>query len=100
MTAIAMLLEWTGMHEGKYLELVERLALGDGMFPGAMLHLAGATEGGWRVVDVWESQEAFDRFFEEKLQQASSEAKIEPPSVSIWPVFTIRTPQGAPEPQR
>ncbi len=98
--AIAMLLEWVGMDEAKYLELVERVALGERMFPGAILHVAGPIEGGWRAVDVWESQEAFDRFFAEKLQQASSEAGIDPPSVSVWPVLAIRTPQGVPEPQR
>ena len=98
--AIAMLLEWAGMDEAKYLELIDRVALGDRMFPGAMLHVAGATDSGWRVVDVWESPEAFDRFFKEKLQQASTEVSIDPPSVSTWPVFTIRTPQGVPEPQR
>lgn len=98
--AIAMLLEWSGMDEEQYLELVDRVALGDRMFPGAMLHLAGPTEDGWRAVDVWESQDAFDRFFQEKLQQASMDAKVDPPSVHIWPVFAIRTPQGEPEPQR
>jgi hypothetical protein len=98
--AIAMLLEWVGVDETKYLELVERVALGERMFPGAILHVAGPIEGGWRAVDVWESQEAFDRFFAEKLQQASTEAAIDPPSVSVWPVLAIRTPQGVPEPQR
>ena len=98
--AIAMLLEWADMDEAKYLELIERLGLGDRMFPGAVLHLAGPNEGGWRAVDVSESQEAFDRFFTEKLQQASMEAGIDAPSVSVWPVLAIRTPQGVPEPQR
>jgi hypothetical protein len=98
--AIAMLLEWADMDETKYLELIERLALGDRMFPGAVLHLAGPNEGGWRAIDVWESQEAFDRFFTEKLQQASMEAGTAAPSVSVWPVLAIRTPQGVPEPQR
>jgi hypothetical protein len=98
--AIAMLLEWSDMDEAKYLELIERIGLGDRMFPGAIAHVAGPIEGGWRVVDVWESEEAFERFLEEKLRQASSEVGINPPSVSIWPVLTIRTPQGVPEPQR
>jgi hypothetical protein len=97
---IAMLLEWPDMDEAKYLELIERVALGDQMFPGAIAHVAGPIEGGWRVVDVWESEEAFQRFLKEKLEKSSSEVGINPPSVSIWPVFTIRTPQGVPEPQR
>jgi hypothetical protein len=98
--AIAMLLEWSGMDEAKYLALVDRLALGDRMFPGAMTHVAGPTDDGWRVVDVWDSHEAFDRFWEEKLQEASGHVGIQAPSVSVWPVFIIRTPQGVPEPQQ
>lgn len=26
------------------------------------MHVAGPTDGGWRVIDVWESEEAFQRF--------------------------------------
>jgi hypothetical protein len=98
--AIAMLLEWSGMGESEYLSLIERLGLGSRMFPGAIAHVAGPTDDGWRVVDVWDSQEAFDRFWAEKLQEASTEVGIEAPSVSVWPVLAIRTPQGIPEPQR
>lgn len=34
---------------------------------GIVSHVAGTTEGGWCVVDVWESQADFDRFFAERL---------------------------------
>ena len=29
---------------------------------GLIIHTAGPTETGWRVVDVWESEEALQRF--------------------------------------
>ena len=29
---------------------------------GILSHAAGPTDDGWRVVDVWESEEAFQRF--------------------------------------
>lgn len=31
---------------------------------GLLVHVAGETESGFRVVDVWESEEAFQRFGE------------------------------------
>jgi quinol monooxygenase YgiN len=31
--------------------------------PGFILHCARPVEGGWRVVEVWESKEAADRWF-------------------------------------
>ena len=44
---------------------------------GMLYHVAGPTEGGgWRVIEVWESQEAADRFFNEKLGQALQKADI------------------------
>jgi len=34
---------------------------------GCRLHIAGPVEQGWRVITVWDSREAFDRFRDEKL---------------------------------
>jgi hypothetical protein len=46
-------------------------------------------EAGWRIVDVWESQEAFDAF----VQQAGpilQELEMWPPDESMsWPVHTL-----------
>ncbi len=35
-----------------------------------LFHVGGPTEGGWRVEEVWESQAALDKFFQEKLGAA------------------------------
>jgi hypothetical protein len=40
---------------------------------GWELHIAGPVEQGWRVITVWESREAFDRFREKKLLPAIRE---------------------------
>ncbi len=37
-------------------------SLSDWPVEGVLFHAAGPTENGWRVVDVWESEEAFERF--------------------------------------
>jgi hypothetical protein len=39
-------------------------ALGDWPVDGILFHAAGPTDTGWRVVDVWESPETFERFGE------------------------------------
>jgi hypothetical protein len=51
------------MYEG----LSSRTMPGDQLPEGCQLHIAGPVDGGWRVIAVWESREAFDRFREEKL---------------------------------
>ena len=40
---------------------------------GLILHSAGQGDRGWYVYDIWESQEAFERFSDEKLMPAIKE---------------------------
>src|SRR5688500_18738440 len=53
-------------------ENYERLAaaLGDGVPDGLIVHVAGPTDSGFRIIDVWESQEAWERFRNERLRPA------------------------------
>jgi hypothetical protein len=60
---------------------------------GIISHTAGATHSGWFVVDVWESQEAFDRFFAERLGPALGKANVSPPEVTPVDVYN-RYPQS------
>jgi quinol monooxygenase YgiN len=41
---------------------------------GCMIHTMGKGPNGYRVVDVWESQDAFDSFMNDKLMPAMEEA--------------------------
>jgi hypothetical protein len=40
---------------------------------GLIVHSAGQSKGGWYVYDIWESEEAFQRFMDEKLDPAVRE---------------------------
>jgi hypothetical protein len=65
--------ELAGVTKDQYEAVLERLALPENAMPeGGLFHLAGPVEGGWRVIDVWESREAFDRFFSEQLERQLS----------------------------
>jgi heme-degrading monooxygenase HmoA len=46
---------------------------GDELPDGCQLHIAGPVEQGLRVITVWESEESFHRFREEKLLPAIRE---------------------------
>jgi len=58
---------------------------------GLIFHAAGPMEGGWNVIDFWESREAFDRFQQERLGPAiaaiGDEAPPNPPSIKEFAVF-------------
>jgi hypothetical protein len=56
-------------------------ALGDiGTPDGLILHLAGMSEKGMRVIDVWESKAQHDRFRNETLLPAMERAFGHPPA--------------------
>jgi hypothetical protein len=48
---------------------VER-QIGDDPVAGLVAHVSGPTEVGWRIIDVWESEEDFQRFQVERLMPA------------------------------
>jgi hypothetical protein len=70
--AIAVLFEAPGVTQEQYDATLREV--GSELQPGQIFHLAGPMEDGWRVVDVWESQEALDTFWREKLGQAMQNA--------------------------
>ncbi len=73
---IAMLIDNPEGSQELYDKVLEHLAL-DGKPAGGILHVAGPSPGGgWRVIEVWESKEDADRFFQERLGPAFQAAGI------------------------
>jgi hypothetical protein len=65
-------------------------AFSGGTPAGLQLHVAGPIEGGWRAVDVWDSQEAFDAYARGPLAAAFAKNGIHAePRVTAWPVHNI-----------
>ena len=62
--------------QAQYEQVLNEVCPDGAMPPGMQYHAAGATENGWCVFEVWESREAADRFFNERLGQAIQKAKI------------------------
>ena len=62
-----------GLNAEVYEAVTGRVMPGDQLPEGCELHIAGPVEQGWRVITVWESREAFDRFREQKLLPAIQE---------------------------
>lgn len=85
--AVAMLLEWPGQTREQYEQLMELVALEAEPPEGGLLHVAGPMAGGWRVVDIWESEEAFERFADERLRPAVQQVGIPGmPEPQFYPV--------------
>jgi len=59
--------------------------LADWPVKGVLAHIAGPMPGGWRVIDVWRSRAAFNRF-SKKLKPVLKEVGIQRPRMEIFPL--------------
>ncbi|NGO14421.1 hypothetical protein G5C60_44210 [Streptomyces sp. HC44] len=68
--AIIAVFDTPGMTQAQYEEGASRVNQGRGLpkvssdwpVPGLVAHIAGPSQNGWFVADVWESEEAFNQF--------------------------------------
>jgi quinol monooxygenase YgiN len=57
--------------------------------PGCIVHTASEVDGRVRVVDVWESQQHIDEFFQSKLGPAFAKHGIEADRPELTETFNI-----------
>jgi hypothetical protein len=57
--------------------------------PGQIARLAGPVEGGWRVISVWESQEAYEAFRRDQLSPAIQQMEITKDQLQIAPLHSV-----------
>jgi hypothetical protein len=95
---IAVVQEWpAGDHDTSVYDAVnERMGVRDNPPEGCLAHTAGfSDEGTWRLFDVWESQEHFERFMKERLMPAIGEVGeggTPPQSVKQYDLYSFFTP--------
>jgi hypothetical protein len=91
--AIAVIQDFPGGTTGQYDEISEKMGLAANELPdGAISHWVAETDDGMRVVDVWESQAAFDTFAQERLGPAAGQVEGVPePAVAILELYNVRT---------
>ncbi|GGT53988.1 hypothetical protein [Streptomyces purpureus] len=83
--AVGMLIDNPEGSQEQYDALQKQLDLST-MPQGLIYHCAGPSpDGGWRVVDIWESEADAQRFFAETLLPAREAAGL--PDLSGEPVF-------------
>jgi hypothetical protein len=76
----------------------EKMGVRDNPPDGLIFHSAGEGPNGFRIVDVWESQDHFNRFMEERLGPAIAEVTgMQPgegrgPETTWWPVHNTIQP--------
>jgi hypothetical protein len=86
--AEAIIWEFDGVDRADYDAVNEKLNIdpeaGTNWPDGLLVHVGAAKPGGWVVFEVWESQAAQQRFFEDRLAPALEEVAVKPPSRQEW----------------
>ncbi len=81
--AVGMLMQAPGLNAELYDSVLEHMEWKERDLPaGLVSHYAGLTKWGWFVFDVWDSQEDFESFAQERLMPAmAAAAGGQPPSI-------------------
>jgi hypothetical protein len=95
--AIVMIMDWAGVSPAQY-EQARKLINWEGDVPsGARFHVSAFDESGLRVVDLWDSAEAFQQFVDQRLMPGVQQIGIEgQPNVQILPVHATFAPAYEP----
>jgi hypothetical protein len=87
--AVAVQLDFRGATLEQYDRINETIGLlpGGPASPQEFFHWVMKTDDGFRVVDVWESHEAFERFAHDKLGPIYEEVGVTaPPEIQVFEV--------------
>jgi hypothetical protein len=88
-----MLMEWSGLTQDQYTQVMRTLDLDKNPPSGGIFHVAGFSGGTLHVLDIWESQQAFERFQKERLTPAVQKAGVTTqPRVQFFPAYNIYAP--------
>lgn len=87
-----MTMEWPGMTPDEYNKVMRALDLDAKAPSGGIFHVASFAGNTMRITDIWESQQAFEKFQKERLVPALQKVGItSQPKVQFFPVHNIYT---------
>jgi hypothetical protein len=93
--AVAMFMSWPGVTPDQYDAMMARLDLDSRPAAGGVLHLAALTDDGLEVCDVWQTEQAFHGFLQQRLLPVASELELEgEPEVKLIPLHNLYAADG------
>ena len=87
--AVVFIIEQPDVTREKYEDVRSQVVPDNRLPDGMILHLAGEVkDGGWRVVELWDSEEAQGKFLQAKLGPAFQKAGLtKQPKVTMFPLY-------------
>ncbi|HEV7774169.1 MAG TPA: hypothetical protein VGO48_12885 [Conexibacter sp.] len=94
--AIGLRLKFENGTQDQYDALHGHMGIDDDPPEGLIFHSAGPIDGGWGIIDFWESREHFDRFGGARLgpaiQELGDRAFQGQPDIKEFPVHNLTKP--------
>ena len=87
---VGIMLRYPNMTQAKYDEVERELRRNDQPAPGEVLSIVGPLDGGWQVVDVWESQDVFETYMRDKVKPVLQRLGLQDPAVTVFPVYDLQ----------
>ena len=88
--SVAHIIENPGGTKEQYEQVRKELGIGSQLPPGQLVHIAGASDSGWVVVNVWETREAAEKYNTEKVSPARTKAGLANTPPRIVEVHNLR----------
>lgn len=93
--AIAVEVLYPGATTAEYDAAVRAMGLTSaGEHPGALFHWAAQTDAGVKVVDVWASEAEMQRFVDERVVPAGTDAGLPDPELTITEIHAYMVGAG------
>ena len=88
--AVAMYMHWPGLTSDQYDAIMAKLGMDANPPAGGVLHMATVTDDGVEVVEVWQTEQAFNGFLQQRLLPVVSELGIGgEPDVRLVPLHNL-----------
>lgn len=87
---VALIMDFDGGTSAQYDAVIEAMQLGGRMPDHGLYHAAGPWQGGWRVVDAWESDEAFQAFAADQIGPHTRAQGLPEPRMQRLDVAQVR----------
>jgi hypothetical protein len=90
--AVTLVAEIRGMTKAQYDQAVAQVQDQLRKAPGFMGHTGGPMEGGYRVMELWNSREECERFMQQTIMPMAQRVGIPPFEPQFLPVDNVVTP--------
>ena len=88
--AVAMFMRWPGVTSDQYDSIMGRLDLDVSPAAGGILHLAAVTDDALQVCEVWQTEQAFRGFLEQRLLPVARELELPgDPQIELVPLRNL-----------